>query len=76
VRPLFKAPREDGSWFRAELDCSQCSSTIQPQQKNENKKYDNSTFKKIKRPVAFAAGFASHPARARLLWAFTDGASG
>jgi hypothetical protein len=22
VRPLFKAPREDGSWFRAELDCS------------------------------------------------------
>jgi endosialidase-like protein len=30
VRPLFKAPREDGSWFRAELDCS---STIRPQQK-------------------------------------------
>ena len=22
VRPLFKAPREDGSWFHAELDCS------------------------------------------------------
>jgi len=22
VRPLFKAPREDRSWFRAELDCS------------------------------------------------------
>jgi len=21
-RPLFKAPREDGSWLRAELDCS------------------------------------------------------
>jgi hypothetical protein len=20
VRPLFKAPRKDGSWFRAELD--------------------------------------------------------
>ena len=30
-RPLFKAPREDGSWFCAELDCSSCSSTIQPQ---------------------------------------------
>jgi hypothetical protein len=43
--------------------------------KNENKKYDNSTFKKIKRPVAFAAGFASHPARARLLWVFAYGAS-
>jgi sugar lactone lactonase YvrE len=26
---LFKAPREDDSRFRAELDCSQCSSTIQ-----------------------------------------------
>jgi hypothetical protein len=23
VRPLFKAPREDGSWFRAELDCGE-----------------------------------------------------
>jgi hypothetical protein len=46
------------------------------QQSSLNKKYDNSTFKKIKRPVAFAAGFASHPAGARLLWAFTDGASG
>jgi len=22
VTPVFKAPREDGSWFRAELDCS------------------------------------------------------
>src|SRR4029450_5176533 len=24
VRPLFKAPREDASRFRAELDCSEC----------------------------------------------------
>jgi hypothetical protein len=35
--PLFKAPREDGSWFRAELDCSECSSTIQPQQEMKTK---------------------------------------
>ena len=40
--------------------------------KNENKKYDNSTLKKINRPVAFAARFPSHPARARLLCAFAD----
>src|SRR5439155_17548714 len=26
-----------GSWFRAELDCSSCSSTIQPQQKMKTK---------------------------------------
>jgi hypothetical protein len=32
VRPLFKAPREDCSWFRAELDCSAV------QQSNLNKK--------------------------------------
>jgi len=30
--------------------------------KNENKKYDNSTLKKIKRPLAFAARFPSDPA--------------
>jgi len=35
--------KKDDSWFRAELVCSECSSTIQPEQKNENKKYDNST---------------------------------
>src|SRR5260370_10672477 len=46
VRPLFKAPREDGSlvplwnWIAVK-----CSSTIQPQQKKENKKYDNSALK-------------------------------
>jgi hypothetical protein len=38
--------------------------------KNENKKYDNSTLKKINRPVAFAERFLSHPARARLLRVF------
>ena len=36
VRPLFKAPREDGSWFRAELDCSKCSSTIHLKEKSKN----------------------------------------
>jgi hypothetical protein len=45
------------------------SSTIQPEQKNENKKYDNSTLKKINQPVAFAAPFCFHPARALLLCA-------
>ena len=38
-------------------------------------KYDNSTLKKINRPVAFAACSPSHPARVRLLCAFADGAS-
>src|SRR6476620_11776 len=38
--------------------------------KNENKTYDNSTVKTLNRPVASAARFASHPARARLLCAF------
>jgi hypothetical protein len=33
VRPLFKAPREDGSWFRTELDCGYAV-----QQTNLNKK--------------------------------------
>jgi len=33
VGPLFKAPRERGSWFRAELDSSSRSSAI-----NLNKK--------------------------------------
>src|SRR5512133_2108428 len=30
--------------------------------KNENQKYDNSTLKKINRPVSSAARFPSHPA--------------
>ncbi len=40
------------------------------QQKNENKKYDNSTLQKINRPVAVVAmRFCSHPAGARLFCA-------
>src|SRR5438034_11772300 len=44
---LFTAPREDGSWFRAELDCGSCSSTIQPEQKIRNKKYDSSIHNRL-----------------------------
>ena len=50
-----KAPREDGSRFRAELIAVNPGPTIQPQEKNENKKYDNSALKKINRPLAPAA---------------------
>jgi hypothetical protein len=42
--------------------------------KNENKKYDNSTLKKINRPVASAARFSSHPGHPRLLYAFAKSA--
>jgi hypothetical protein len=42
--------------------------------RNENKEYDNSTFRKIKWMVAFAACFPPHPARPHLLCAFADGA--
>jgi len=46
------------------------------QQKNENKKYDNSTLQKINRPVAVGVmRFCSRPAGARLFWAFTDNES-
>jgi hypothetical protein len=41
VRALFKAHCEDDSWFRAELDCSQCSLTIQL---NKKKKVKNMTI--------------------------------
>src|SRR6266550_1289394 len=47
----------------------------QPQQRNENKKYDNSRLKKINQPVASAARFPSHPARPRLLCTFAASAS-
>jgi hypothetical protein len=40
-KPLYAT---SNSWFRPELDCS---STIQPEQKNEDKKYDNSTSTKF-----------------------------
>src|SRR5882757_6414769 len=38
--------------------------------KNKNKKHDNSTVKKIDRPVALATRFAFHPTLARMLWSF------
>jgi hypothetical protein len=47
VRPLFKALREDGSRFRAELDCSLMQFNNPASTKNENKKYDNFTPKKF-----------------------------
>src|SRR5205814_6870317 len=50
--------------------------TIQPPQKNENKKYDNSTLEKVNRPLAFAARFPSHRPRPRLVCAFAAGARG
>src|ERR1700738_2799862 len=34
---MFSEPHQMVFWFRAELDCSQCSSTIQPQQKMKTK---------------------------------------
>jgi hypothetical protein len=58
VRPLFKAPRENGSWFRAELDCSQCSSTIQL---NKKMKTNNMTIlqfrKSIGQSLSWRCGF-------------------
>jgi len=42
------------------------------QQTSLNKKYDNSTLKKINRPVAFAARFAFQPARPRMAGVFAD----
>ena len=46
------------------------------QQKNGNKKYDNSTLQKINRRIALVAmRFCSRPAGARLFWAFTDSES-
>jgi streptogramin lyase len=38
VRPLFKAPREDDSWFRAELDCSENNQQFSPEQKMKTKR--------------------------------------
>jgi hypothetical protein len=40
--------------------------------KNENQKNDNSTLKKINRPLTLAAQLSSHRARALLLCAFAD----
>ena len=43
---------------------------VQQSTSTKKTKYDNSTLKKINRPVAFAACSPSHPARVRLLCAF------
>ncbi len=40
--------------------------------KNENEKYDNFTLKEIKRPVASAACFPSHPVCHRIVRAFAN----
>jgi hypothetical protein len=52
VRPLFKAPREDGSWFRAELDCSYA---VQQSSLNyQNNKYEN--FENFARRFPYLVG--------------------
>src|SRR5439155_16779425 len=67
---------EAGSWFHLGTGLQLKQSTIQPQQKNENKKYANSTLKKINRRVAFAARFSSHPAHVSPLWPCAGESSG
>src|SRR5439155_14716827 len=62
VRPLFKVPHEDGSWFRAELDCSSSSSTIQPQQKYEKKIISFIAFPLFVCSIAYAQGITWTPA--------------
>jgi hypothetical protein len=63
VKPLFKAPREDGSWFRAELDYSQCSSTIQPENKKmKTKSMTTLHFRKsLGRSLSWRCGFVLVP---------------
>src|ERR1700680_1838654 len=46
MRPLFKAPREDGSWFRAELDCTQSSQQSRLNKKWKPKKMTTLHFRK------------------------------
>src|SRR6266446_4889600 len=57
LRPLCKAPREDGSRFPRRNWIAAKQSTIRSSKRDENKKYDNCTFKKINWSVAFAARF-------------------
>jgi hypothetical protein len=45
---------------------------VQQSSLNKKTKYDNSPFNKINESVAFAACSLSHPARVRLLRAFTE----
>jgi hypothetical protein len=62
VRAPFKAPGEDDSWFRAELDCSQCSSTIQLNRKMKIKNMTTLHFKKsIGRSLSWRCGFVLVP---------------
>jgi hypothetical protein len=72
---LFKAPREDGSRFRAELDCKLTQVQQSNLNKNENKKYDNSALKKFDQPLALARWFPPHPAGAGLFCALAKGTS-
>jgi hypothetical protein len=79
---------EDDSWVPRGTGLQLMQFNNPASTKNENKKYENSTLKKINQPVAFAARFTacpanldytrfpSHPARVRLLCAFANGASG
>jgi hypothetical protein len=50
-----QVPRQDGSWFRAELDCQLMRFNNPISAKNETKKYNNSALKKIDYPVAFSS---------------------
>ena len=72
VRRTFRKPHQDGllgsarNWIAVNA----------VQQFSLNKKYDNSTLKKINRPVAFAARFPSHSTRVRVLCTLADRSSG
>ena len=57
----FKTPREDGSWFCAGLDCSSCSSTIQPSTRNENRLIEmNRQKREMKTKIKSAIRAACH----------------
>ena len=47
VSSLFNAPHEDGSWFLRGTGLELMQFNNPTLTKNENKKYDNSTLKKI-----------------------------
>ena len=44
MRSLFKAPREDGSWFRVELDCSENNQQFSPKQEMKTKRIITKTL--------------------------------
>jgi hypothetical protein len=62
-------------WFRLGTGLQLMQFNNPTSTKNENKKYDNSTLKKINWPVAFAARLSSYTTRPRMLCAFANGAS-